>query len=142
MFWFNKDNQDVVFGDIRVENHVLCDGRSLIVRPDIQMDFTALPFCSSQFDMVVFDPPHFNNIGLESWMAKKYGRLSNEWRVELEKAFRECFRVLKPSGTLIFKWNETQIKVSEVVKLSNAKPLFGHIRVGKSANTHWMCFVK
>ena len=50
-------------------------------------------------------------------------------------------RVLKPGGFLIFKWNETDIKVKEILKLTTAKPIFGHIS-GKRANTHWICFMK
>jgi len=41
MFWFDKDADDVVFGDIRRENHILCDGRTLEISPDVQLDFTA-----------------------------------------------------------------------------------------------------
>lgn len=59
----------------------------------------------------------------------------------LAKGFKECFRVLKPGGFLIFKWNETDIKVSEVLKLTPEKPIFGHIS-GKRSNTHWICFMK
>lgn len=48
----------------------------------------------------------------------KYGALYSDWRDMLAKGFKECFRVLKPGGFLIFKWNETDIKVSEVLKLT------------------------
>jgi hypothetical protein len=142
MFWFDKDNDSVVFGDIRHEGHTLCDGRSLNIKPDIQMDYKALPFACGQFDMVVFDPPHLDKIGENAWMALKYGKLSKDWRTELERGFAECFRVLRIGGTLIFKWNETQIPVSEVLNLAKASPLFGHKRVGKTADTHWLCFAK
>lgn len=47
----------------------------------------------------------------------------------------------KPGGFLIFKWNETDIRVSEVLKLTTEKPVFGHIS-GKRSNTHWICFMK
>lgn len=141
MFWFDRDNDDVVFGDVRRESHILCDGRSLNIRPDVQMDYTALPFRNKQFDMVVFDPPHLENAGENSWMAKKYGRLSQNWRETLAMGFSECFRVLQLDGTLIFKWNETQIAVGEVVRLAGASPLFGH-RSGKNSKTHWLCFRK
>ena len=33
------------------------------------------------------------------------------------------------------------IKVSEILKLTPEKPVFGHIS-GKRANTHWICFMK
>jgi len=71
----------------------------------------------------------------------KYGALYADWREMLKKGFAECFRVLKPCGTLIFKWNETDIKVSEVLELTTEKPVFGH-RSGKQNNTHWICFLK
>lgn len=33
------------------------------------------------------------------------------------------------------------IKVSEILKLTPEKPVFGHIS-GKRSNTHWICFMK
>jgi len=48
--------------------------------------------------------------------------------------------VLKPNGTLIFKWNEHEIKVSEVLALTDNKPLFGN-RCGKTAKSHWIVFL-
>jgi len=72
----------------------------------------------------------------------KYGSLPNmDWKELLTKGFAECFRVLRPGGFLIFKWNATDIKVSEILKLTDQKPIFGHIS-GKRANTHWICFMK
>ena len=142
MFWFDKDNNDVIFGDIRRESHTLRDGRSLIIKPDIQLDFTSLPFYDGKFDMVVFDPPHLHTAGENGWQYKKYGRLENDWPENLSNGFSECFRVLKAGGALIFKWNETQIKVSEILPLAKHTPLFGHKRAGKCTDTHWLCFVK
>lgn len=141
MFYFDKCNHSVIFGDIRHEKHTLCDGRKLTIKPDIRFDFRDVPFKNNSFRMVVFDPPHLKNVGKNSWMFKKYGGLEKDWKSDLKKGFKECFRVLKENGTLIFKWNETQIKTSEILKLSEVKPLLGH-RSGKQANTHWICFVK
>lgn len=141
MFWFDKTNPDVLFADIRKEAHVLCDGRVLEVYPDIQMDFREMPFYDEEFKLVVFDPPHLNNVGDASWMAKKYGKLSPEWQADLKKGFSECFRVLEPGGILIFKWNEDQIKVSEILSLTPYTPLFGH-KSGKQQKTHWIVFMK
>lgn len=140
MFWFDKDHKNVVFGDNRVEQHVLCDGRGLNITPDIQFCFTYLPFKDKLFSMVVFDPPHLKNLGVNSWMAKKYGILGKTWKDDFAQGFKECFRVLKPGGILIFKWNEIQIKTSEILKLTTKKPLFGHIS-GKRSNTHWISFI-
>lgn len=141
MFWFDKQNQDVLFADIRNENHILCDGRALEISPDIQIDFRNMPFDDHSFKMVVFDPPHIHNLGQNSWMAKKYGVLSKDWQTDLQKGFSECFRVLEPGGTLIFKWNESRIKVSEVLKLTDHQPLFGHTS-GRQSKTIWICFMK
>lgn len=48
------------------------------------------------------------------------------------------YESFKPCGTLIFKWNEEQVKLSEVLKCFNQKPLFGN----KRSKTHWLVFVK
>lgn len=77
----------------------------------------------------------------DGWQMTKYGNLGKDWKDILSKGFKECFRVLKPGGFLIFKWNETDIKVKEILRLTTAKPIFGHIS-GKRANTHWICFMK
>jgi len=78
----------------------------------------------------------------QNWQMVKYGWLpAHGWQDILRKGFTECFRVLEPGGVLIFKWNETDIKVSEILKLTPQKPVFGHIS-GKRANTHWICFMK
>jgi hypothetical protein len=141
MFHFDHQNPNVMFGDVRSENHILSDGRSLEVNPDIEMDFRNMPFDCGQFKLVVFDPPHLIRAGKKSWLAMKYGKLNQDWREDLRKGFNECFRVLATAGVLIFKWNETQIKVSEILALTDRKPWVGHPS-GKRANTHWICFMK
>ncbi len=141
MFYFDKDNQNVVFGDIRQFEDTLCDGRVLKIYPDIQMDFRDIPFDDNSFYLVVFDPPHLLKVGQNSWLAKKYGKLSNNWGQELKQGFDECIRVLKPFGTLVFKWNETDLTVNQIIKVIGYKPIFGH-KSGKLAKTHWLCFMK
>jgi len=141
MFWFDKRNSDAIFGDIRFESHTLCDGRKLEVTPDVVLDFTALPFGDESFHLIVFDPPHLDNVGPKGWQGLKYGKLPKEWRESLTKGFEECFRVLKPNGTLIFKWNETRIRIGEVLSLTPVTPLFGHTTT-QSAKTHWIAFMK
>ncbi|WP_100913526.1 class I SAM-dependent methyltransferase [Pseudoalteromonas spongiae] len=141
MFWFDNDHPDVLFGDIRDESHILCDGRKLEIKPDQVLDFRNLPFDDESFKLVVFDPPHLVRAGENGWQKKKYGKLGQEWKEDIKNGFKECFRVLATGGVLIFKWNETQIKTSEILKLTDVKPLFGHVS-GKRANTHWVCFMK
>lgn len=58
MWHFNKNNEDVLFMDNRTLDTTLCDGRKLIVHPDIIADFTKMPFDNNSFYLVVFDPPH------------------------------------------------------------------------------------
>ncbi|OCG77853.1 class I SAM-dependent methyltransferase [Gilliamella sp. Occ4-3] len=142
MFYFNKLDDRVLFCDKRNESHILCDGRVLNINPDVQVDFTALPFDDETFYQVCFDPPHLIKVGHNSWLAKKYGQLNKStWQDDLRKGFSECFRVLKTNGTLIFKWNETDIPVKEILALTEYEPLFGHIS-GKRSNTHWISFIK
>lgn len=43
MFHFDKENENVAFGDIRKESHVLCDNRDLHINPDFICDFRNLP---------------------------------------------------------------------------------------------------
>jgi SAM-dependent methyltransferase len=147
MFWFNKSDDRAVFVDKRCESHVLTDksskggSRELVINPDIQANFTALPFENETFSLVVFDPPHFRRNGPGGWVGLKYGTLKEDWRYELRKGFSECFRVLKPDGTLIFKWCSDEIPVSQILELTPERPLFGH-KSGKQQKTHWIAFLK
>lgn len=141
MFWFDKKNPDVLFADIRTEDHILCDGRTLQVRPDIEMDFRNIPFPDNAFKMVVFDPPHMHKLGKDTWMAQKYGVLFSTWEIDIKTGFDECMRVLEPNGILIFKWNEAQITLNKVLELIKVQPLFGHV-TGKHGRTIWMAFMK
>lgn len=141
MMWFNKQHPNALYVDIRKESHVLCDGRSLEVNPDVVADFRSLPFPDETFHLVVFDPPHLNKIGEGAWMAKKYGKLLPTWQDDLRQGYEECMRVLQPFGILIFKWNEHQVKLSQVLSALQAQPLFGHTS-GRHGKTIWMAFMK
>lgn len=142
MFWFNKDNPAVLYADIRAgESHKLSNGSTLVIDPDIQMDFRKMPFEDNSFSLVIFDPPHIR-AGTKGWMAKKYGSLEGKtWKELLRAGVDECFRVLKPDGVLIFKWHECHYKVSEVVKAIGREPLVGH-RTMVNNRTIWMTFMK
>ena len=138
MFWFDKTNKNVVFMDNREIDTTLCDGRKLIIKPDVLADFANIPFSDNSFKLVVFDPPHLVRAGEKSWMSKKYGVLNKAWPQELKRGFDECFRVLDAYGVLVFKWNEDQIKLKEVLSAIGRVPLFGDRR----SKTHWMVFMK
>jgi 23S rRNA G2069 N7-methylase RlmK/C1962 C5-methylase RlmI len=149
MMWFDRGNPDVVFGDKRSEtltvtdrSHGKSDGtRTLHVTPDVLMDFRAIPYADNTFKLIAFDPPHLVRAGPRSWLAAKYGKLGQDWRDDLRQGFTECFRVLDTDGVLVFKWNETQVKLKEVLALTPVQPLFGNTS-GKKAGTHWMVFMK
>lgn len=142
MFWFDKNDDRVIFMDIREHESILSDGRKLSVKPDVLGDFRKMEFDNSIFDMVVFDPPHLVRGGNNSWLVQKYGKLdNNNWKSDLTKGFKECFRVLKSNGILVFKWNEDQIKLSEVLECTDIKPMFGNKRP-KQSKTHWLVFMK
>lgn len=141
-FWFDKHNKKVLFTDIRREEEGFIKARPRFsVNPDEVMDFRHLEFPDNSFKMVVFDPPHLKHVGASSWMAKKYGYLSKDWKEDLQKGFAECFRVLEEGGVLVFKWSERDIKIGEVLKLTPYEPLFGHT-TGRSGSTKWVCFMK
>jgi len=146
---FDRANPDVIYGDQRRETVTVTDRtrgkqdgvRVLEISPDVQMDFRALPFPDGQFACVAFDPPHIERAGPLSWLAARYGKLGREWRNDLRAGFAECFRVLAPDGTLIFKWNETQVKLREVLALTDRRPLFGQVS-GRRGMTHFLVFMK
>ena len=148
MMWFDKADDRCLFADCRSEvmqiNHLPSQsGRSpKQVTPDWVHDFRAMPYEDESFYHVVFDPPHVRGISIKSVTGFSYGSLDRDkWREDIAKGFAECFRVLKTNGTLIFKWNEVDIPLKEILTLTNEKPLYGH-RSGKKSNTHWVAFIK
>ena len=138
MFWFDREHEDALYMDNRQLTDTLSDGRTLNVNPDVIADFRDMPFADESFYLVVFDPPHLLKAGENSWLAKKYGKLDELWQFDINQGFNECMRVLKKNGTLIFKWNEDQVPLSEVLEAIGHKPLFGNRR----SKTHWLVFMK
>ena len=149
MMWFDPKHPDALFGDRRAETLTVTDNsrgnasgtRTIRIEPDTLLDFRALPYPDGSFKLVAFDPPHLVHAGPRSWLAAKYGRLGENWRDDLRQGLAECFRVLASDGVLVFKWNETQVKVREVLALTPHAPLFGNTS-GKKAGTHWLVFMK
>lgn len=146
--WFNKNHPAALYCDKRREElyGIWKSGngkleRSCIIDPDVETDFTNLPFKDETFSLVVFDPPHLINVGTNAWLTKKYGKLENNWPEILHNGFKECMRVLKPDGVLIFKWSEHDIPATDVWNAIGRKPLFGH-RSGKASKTFWGCYMK
>jgi len=150
--WFEKDRPEVIYGDLRVEKIIMEypatkerkyeRKRIFEILPDVQMDYTSMPFPDGTFDMVVWDPPHLYKIGTSSILAARYGKLPgfDTWKDNIRGGFDECWRVLKINGTLIFKWAVRDISLKEVLDLA-PPPLFGH-KTGSNSQTRWITFVK
>ena len=142
MFWYNKEEPHTTFMDIRDEVLTYTDRnavRKVEVNPDLVADFRDIPFADNSFDLVVFDPPHLIYVGDNSWLAKKYGKLDkNTWSQDLKLGFDECMRVLKPNGTMLFKWNEEQIETKDVFEAFGQQPILGD----KRSKTRWSVFIK
>lgn len=114
-FYFDKNDPRVLKCDKNPQHMILCDGRTL-------------------------DPPHLKSGA--GWQVKKYGKLDKyNFHDDLKRGFEECLRVLKPNGTLVFKWNECQIPLKEILPLCPAKPIIGNRRPNQS-KTHWILFIK
>lgn len=143
--WFDKQDLRAVYCDRRKENltgiYRSQPGYTLDVDPDVLCDFTDLPFDDNSFRLVVFDPPHLSHLGETSYMAKKYGLLPENWPSMLHDGFQECMRVLKPGGTLVFKWSEHDFPAKAIWNILGQTPLFGH-KSPKQSGTLWACFVK
>ena len=149
MFWFDKEDPRALFQDIRDEEVPLAKGGLFTVRPDVVADYRHMPYPDGTFSLVIFDPPHmvyYSRDGSATHERRgdlyvEYGELHKDWRENLRQGFKECFRVLKPGGFLIFKWSDTDIKVRSILKLTPEKPLIGH-KSGKTIGTHWILFMK
>ena len=139
----DKNNPLAEYMDIRREEAWFIPARpNFEVDPDFVADFRNIPRADNSYKLVVFDPPHLIHAGEKSWLKGKYGKLTKEsWPADLKQGFRECMRVLEPYGTLVFKWNENQVKLTEVLKAIDYQPLFG-TRSWRNNSTIRLVFMK
>lgn len=145
MFWYDKNNSDTLFMDVREVNKGAFPNNwnpNWCVKPDVIADFRDMPFKDCSFKMVVFDPPHLTSGSMKSVINKKYGILNKQtWKEDIKDGFNECWRVLEENGVLILKWNEANIKVRDLIDILPIKPLFGDF-TGKTGSSIWMTFIK
>lgn len=142
----NAADPHTIYGDRRIDEIVVTDRshgkldgkRTIRISPEVVFDFRALPLPSESMRVAIFDPPHFVRAGKTSYMAAKYGLLSSDWRNDLRLGFAEAFRVLEPRGTLIFKWNDSHVCLSEILPLAGQD----YLVCQKREKTHWIVFVK
>lgn len=142
MMWCQKDDPRVLAQDIRSKKVTFTDRqtkRTMFITPDVVGDFRKMKFKDNTFSLVMFDPPHLLRAGASSWLFKKYGKLDAEaWEADLTAGFMECMRVLRPLGTLVFKWNSCQLSVDKVQKCFPCEPVF----VSRQGKTYFYVFMK
>lgn len=150
----NKDRDDTLYLDTREEPPgFIEDGYetnrnpNYEVDPDHQQDFRDLPYSDASYNLVVFDPPHaIRSDGMQELKGithRKWGCLSAEtWRSDLRAGFEELWRVLKPGGTLVFKFANESADFDEVLELAPEPPLFGTSVNDHTVTTRWFVFYK
>lgn len=150
MWWWDKDHPLAVYMDIRrAERGAVgaLSGRpewnpSWECQPDLVGDFRSMPFADNSYNLVVFDPPHVirEKQPPEGINGLKYGALVAEtWRDDLRLGFEECWRVLRPGGTLVFKWAGD---ISKVREFFPATPIVGTRAARGESKTYWIIFYK
>jgi SAM-dependent methyltransferase len=108
-------------------------------KPDLLGDFRALPFNDESFQLVLFDPPHIVRPNPSGRIVTHYGALLPATEQEdLHRGFIECWRVLAPGGTLVFKWAG---ELDRVRPHFPAQPAVG-TRVPRGGQTRWFVFYK
>jgi ubiquinone/menaquinone biosynthesis C-methylase UbiE len=69
-------------------------------------------------------------------MIRQFGCLEPEsWQTDLSEGFKELWRLLKPGGTIVFKWCSVDISTDKVLKLFPVKPIVYQISANKK-NTY------
>jgi hypothetical protein len=154
--WFppNKRNPHVLFMDKRIEKEgqtsapngiwPIIQQKGWSCEPDMIGDWRNMPqFDDETFYHIVWDPPHKlkSDTGL---ITMKYGALTPEWEEDLLAGFNELWRVLKPGGTLNFKWADLDVQLSKVLSIFPVDPMYG-VRTKKGVNeggTYWISYVK
>lgn len=146
----NKEREDTLYIDRREEEPGFHgqEGRTYAVEPDEVQDFRDLPYPDESFNLVVFDPPHeVRDDGMEQLsgiILKKYGALHAEtWQEDLRAGFTELCRVLRPGGTLVFKFADRGVDFEEVLSLAPVDPLLGTMTKKTSrCENRWFVFYK
>ncbi len=143
MWWWDKAHLLAVYVDKRTRPQGTIVQKPLWkIEPDVLADFRALPFSDGSFQLVLFDPPHqVRSCAGTGINAEQYGAWDD--RGERDETLRlglaECWRVLAPGGTLIFKWAG---RVADVQAAFPAEPVVGTRPRGRRDGPAWVVFYK
>lgn len=150
MWWWDKEHPLAVYMDVREAERGsvgVLTGRpewnpAWECKPDVLGDFRAMPFADESFNLVVFDPPHIARAKQppEGITGLKYGALDSATEQDdLRRGFAECWRVLAPGGTLVFKWAGSLARVEPHFP---AMPTVGTRAARDDSKTRWLIFYK
>lgn len=143
MWWWDKAHPLAVYMDNRVAPRGSRPDRpNWSCEPDLRGDFRAMPFADESFNLVLFDPPHVVRDEARGQVTLYYGVLpAATEQDDLRRGFTECWRVLKPGGTLVFKWAGPTDRVRRHFP---GEPIVGtrSPRGTKGLGTRWFIFYK
>jgi SAM-dependent methyltransferase len=143
MWWWDKAHPLALYMDKREAAAGTYSHRpNWKCEPDVIGDFRDMPFDDGAFQLVVFDPPHIARPNPSGDTAMQYGALDPATeQFDLRNGFQECWRVLAPGGTLVFKWAGA---LDRVYPHFPAEPIVGtrSARNGKGLGTRWFIFYK
>jgi len=142
----NKEHPNALYMDIRqTERGCIEQQPNFQVKPDIigdYRDMRGIP--SNTFWHIAWDIPHIIK-WTSGLITTKYGALSQgseNWQDDLRRGFEEIYRVLKMHGTLVFKYNDLNIKASEMLSNFPVDPLYGALTKKGVNNTFFFVFMK
>ena len=142
----NKEHPNALYLDIREEAPgCIKQQPNFSVQPDYIQDYRELHAVPTDtFAHIAWDIPHLfrSTSGL---ITTKYGALdqgSGNWQDDLRRGFEELWRVLKMHGTLVFKYNDLNIKASQMLSVFPVNPLYGAMTKKGVNNTFFFVFVK
>ena len=143
LWWWDKAHPLALYIDKREAPPGSNDARpNWSCKPDMIADFRDLPFRDDSFRLVLFDPPHIVRPNPSGRVVVCYGALDPlAEQDDLRRGFAECWRVLAPGGTLIFKWAGSLDRVEPHFP---STPIVGNrdLSFNRGLGTRWIIFYK